>query len=77
MYMGVYMVETMQNRALRFFLGVHTFAPNHAIKYDMDLIAPHIRHKIEMLRYWNRLTLMDDNRLTKRIFLMDKQLYKK
>ena len=30
--------ETIHNRALRYFLGVHRFAPNHAIQHTMDML---------------------------------------
>ena len=35
------------------------------------------RRKIEMLRFWNRLVQMDNNRLTKKIFLWDKGINSK
>ena len=69
--------DTVQNRALRFFLGVSINAPNHAIKGDMAWLNPNSRHKIEMLRYWNRLMLMDDSRITKHIFKWDKSINKR
>ena len=54
-----------------FFLGVHRFTPNPAIQGDMGWTTPHYRTLYNMLRYWNKLILMNDNRLTKKIFLWD------
>ncbi len=70
-------VESVQNRAARFYLGVHRYAPNHAVKGDIGWLTPNLRHKIEMIRYWNRLLSMSDNRLTKQVFLWDKRLNKR
>ena len=63
--------QVVQNRAIRSFLGVHKYAANAAINGDMGWINCATRQKIEMVRYWNRLCEMDNNRLTKHIFLWD------
>ena len=65
-------VESLQNRALKFYLGVHKFSPNLAVNGDMGWVNSSTRRKVEMLRYWNRLIAMDDNRLTKKVFMWDK-----
>ena len=44
---------------------------NLAIKGDVGWIDPDVRRKLEMIRMWDRLVKMDDNRLTKRVFLWD------
>ena len=75
-YAGFDKINTIQNRALRYYLGVHRFAPNLAINGDMGLTSCRIRRKIAMLKLWNRLLDMDDDRLTKQIFVKDKQLCK-
>ena len=67
-------VDTIQNRAMRYFMGVHKFTPTHALYGDMGWIMPKYRRWTEIIRLWNRLVLMNDNRLTKRIFLWDKDL---
>ena len=64
-------IDTIQNKAIRFFLGVHRFSPNLAINGDVAWCSSTIRRRVEMLRFWNRVVGMDDNRLTKRIFLWD------
>ena len=65
-------VETVQNRALKFYLGVHRFSPNLAVNGDMGWVNSSTRRKIEMLRYWNKLIEMDESRLTRKVFMWDK-----
>ena len=60
--------ETIQNRALRYFLGVHRFAPNHAIQGDMGWPLCATRRKLEMCRLWNRIVSLPINRLPRIIF---------
>ena len=64
-------IDTVQNRAIRFYLGVHKYAPNLAINGDMGWIDSGVRKKVEMLSYWNRLMKMDSERLTKNFFTWD------
>jgi len=63
--------DNIQNRALRYFLGVCRFAPTLALYGDTGWIPCTHRRWCNMLRYWNRLIKMDDSRLTKRAFLHD------
>ena len=35
-------IDSVQNHTIRFFLGVHNFAPNAAIQGDMGWTQPHI-----------------------------------
>ena len=67
-------VNTIQNRAIRLFLGVHRFAPNCAINGDMGWLPSRIRRFVNMTRLWNRILSMDNSRLTKQVFLWDKSL---
>ncbi len=66
----------IQNRALRYVLGVHQKAPILALEGDMRLITSDVRRQTEMLWLWNRLIHMDDSRLTRKVFLYDYNLYK-
>ena len=63
--------DKVQNRALRFILGVHKFCPLPAMSGDVGWLGCKERHFISMIRYWNRLIRMSINRLTKKIFLYD------
>ena len=60
--------ESVQNKAIRVFLGVHKFASIDFLNGDMGWYPGKIRKKLSMLRFWNRLINMEDNRLTKQIF---------
>ena len=60
--------DLVQTKAMKYFLGVHHFAANDAVEGDMGWHPNHITRTLNVLRYWNRLVLMNNNRLTKRIF---------
>ena len=66
--------ELVQNSAIRYFLGVHKYAPTLAIVGDMGWESCEARWKICMAQLWNRLLDMDANRLTRKIFLWDKHI---
>ena len=60
--------DQVQNRAIRYYIGVHRFAPILAIQGDMGWVTPINRRAICMLRFWNRLINMDDDRIPKILF---------
>ena len=64
-------LEAIQNRAIRIYLGVHKFAPTLALQGDMGWMSTENRQCLSVLRFWNRLLKLPDNRLTKRIFIDD------
>lgn len=64
-------IDNVQNRAMRYFLGVHRFTPVLAMVGDTGWIPSVYRRWQCMLRLWNRLLLMDDDRITKQVFNMD------
>ncbi len=64
-------IDTIQNKAMRVFLGVHRFAPNAAVSGDMGWVSSSTRRKTNMVRFFNRITLMPDNRLPRKIFQWD------
>ena len=64
----------VQNRAMRVFLGVNQRAPNIGMLGDLGWI-PHCNTKhVCLLRYWNKLIDLDENRLTKRVFNTEYQV---
>ena len=63
--------NTVHNRAIRSFLGVHKYTSNIAINGDVGWTPPAVRRKIEMLKLFNRLMHLDKDRLTYRIFKWD------
>ncbi len=70
-FKSYYELDKVQNRAIRFFTGVHKFAPIVGYTVDMGWISNRGRWKLNMLRLWNRLITLDDSRLTKKIFKWD------
>ena len=64
-------IESVHNRAMRIFLGVHRFAPIPALLGDTGWIPCFIRRMLHIVKYWNRLINMEDTRLTKIIFNFD------
>ncbi len=42
-FKSIYKIDSVQNRAIHLFLGVHSFAPNQAIKGDLGWINSHSR----------------------------------
>ena len=64
-------IDSVQNRSIRYFLGVHRFAPKLAINGDVGWMPTRERRWYNMARYWNRLVNMDDNRICKKVFLWD------
>ena len=60
--------DIIQNKAYRYFLGVHNFTPVAAMQADMGWLPCKQRKYLKMLRFWNRLINMQDDRLTKQIF---------
>lgn len=66
--------ETIQHRAMRIFLGVNKVTPISSIYADLGWMPIHIRTHLSAITLWNRLCLMDHNRLTRKIFVTDHQL---
>jgi hypothetical protein len=64
-------IDNIQYRAIRYYLGVHRFAPKLALTGDTGWLPSNYRRWISIIRYWNRLILFNDNRITKRVFNMD------
>ena len=65
--------KVIQNRACRAFLGVHKFASNVVVNGDMGWTVPEVRRKLNMLRLWVRLEKMEDDRLTKKVYIWDRE----
>ena len=63
--------EQIQYKGARYFLGVHQFASTNCLLGDMGWINANSRHKILILKLWNRFCEMNESRLTKKIFVWD------
>ena len=64
-------IDNVQNRVMRYFIGLHRFRPILAMVGDTGWLSSVYRRWLAMLRLWNRLTSMDDTRLTKQVFLYE------
>ena len=64
-------IDNIQNRTIRYFLGVHRFAPTLALHGDVGWIPSQFRRWTNMVRYWNRLVKFEDDRITKIAFNAD------
>lgn len=64
--------NSIENRAARCFLGVPKFAPILAVQGDMGWLPGSIRHKCEMIRLWNRLVDLSEDRINMKVFIWSK-----
>ncbi len=67
-------INNIQNRAMRYFLGVNKFTPTHALYGELGWVMPRYRRWLSFAQLWNRLILMNDNRITKKILLWDRRI---
>ncbi|XP_034050550.1 oocyte zinc finger protein XlCOF7.2-like, partial [Thalassophryne amazonica] len=66
--------DAVQQRAMRYFLGVHRFTPKAAIERDMGWEPCVVKQKAEMIRLWNRPVRLPVDRLPRKVFNWDKAL---
>ena len=59
---------------MRFYLGVHKFAPVSSTKIEMDWLECRESRWLDMLRLCNRINKMDENRLPNIIYRWDLSL---
>ena len=64
-------LDVVQHKAMRFFLGVSKFTPINALYGDIGWLMPKYRRWLLMGRLWNRLVSLNDNQLTRAVFLQD------
>ena len=60
-------IDKLQNRAIRFYLGVHKFCPVPALVGEMGWESSSDRRKLRMLKFWNHMIEMDSSRLPKKV----------
>jgi len=63
--------DLIQNKAYRYFLGVHNFTPVAAMQAEMGWLPAKFRRLLNMIRFWNRMMKMPNDRLTKQMFNTD------
>lgn len=61
-------IDAIQNRAIRFFLGVGKYTPNDAINGDMGWKPPSAKLWVSVFRQWKRFTVMDRDRVNFKVF---------
>ena len=57
----------LQNRVIRYFMGVHRFTPILALTGDIGWGVSTSRRWVNILRLMNKLIKMNENRLTKKV----------
>jgi len=62
-------ISAVQNRAMRFFLGVGKYTPNAAVLGEMGWIPPSIKQWTAVAAFWSRMSCTNSHRLNKRISL--------
>ena len=64
-------IDRVQEKAVRYFLGVHRFAPIHMLYGDIGWIPCHVQHKSSVIRLWNKVTTSSASGLTSKVFYWD------
>ena len=70
-YINATKIDSVQNKAMRVFLGVHRYAANQMLEGDMGWFPSKTRRKINMLRFWNHLINMNGERLPQNLFIYE------
>lgn len=63
--------DIVQRKVMRYFLGTNKYTAIPALEGDMGWFPPYIRHQVETVRLFQRLSRMPPTRLTNRIFMWD------
>jgi hypothetical protein len=66
--------DTLQHRCIRTFLGVGKPTPIAGLYGEIGWIPPYVHHSLEVTRLWLRMNKMADDRLTKKVFNIDKSI---
>lgn len=65
-------LDDVQNRAARYFLGVNRFCPLPCLNLETGWLTGRRRRHLCVLRYYNRLLNMNENRIPRKIFFNTK-----
>jgi hypothetical protein len=68
--------DTVQLRAMKFFLGVHKYTTNVGVRGEFGWLKPKFERWKNMCRYWNRLVNLDQSRMLYRLFKYDNHICK-
>ena len=61
----------IQHIAMRCFLGVHKYTPIYGLQRDIGWFTLSVDRSVYMVIFWNRLININNDRLTKCVFLWD------
>ncbi len=64
-------VDSIQNKAIRIYLGVRRFNPIAAINGDMGWTHSSVRRKVCMVCFWTRIITLDPQRLPRKVLEWD------
>ena len=64
----------LQTRAIRAFLGLPKNSCNMGVLSEVDWLLPEYRTRLKMVRQYSRLVRMENERLTKKVYLWDRSL---
>ena len=67
-------IKKVQLKGARAFLGLPKQTSIPGILAELNWLEPRSRTQLQMIRHFHRMLKLDDNRLTKKIFLWDKHL---
>ena len=59
--------DVLHNRAIRFYLGVHKYAPKLALRADMGWVSPINKRLIKIMRFWNHILNLSEERLPRKM----------
>ena len=62
-------ISAVQNRAMRFYMGVGKYTPNDAVSGDMGWKPPYVKQWSNIFRHWARCTKMDKDRINYKVFI--------
>ena len=61
-------INAVKHRATRFYMGVGKYTPNMSLYGDMGWMPCSIKQWSNVFRSWSRFSMMNNNRLNKRVF---------
>ena len=70
--LGLFDCNSVQNYTLRCFLGVHKYAAKVAFEGDAGWDPCIVKQRCEMVRLWNCLVSLPEERLTRKFFKWDR-----
>ena len=67
------LINNVQNRAGKLFLGVNKYTSNIAVQGDLGWMSCHAKQRLEVLRYFYKLNLVEESRILSKIHQWSKR----